>query len=64
MIKTFPVVEVHSEKITVPSATAFTGVPSSVAISMAKCLSFALYPCVIFPLMGDVKTKFLLLLRL
>jgi len=37
-IITYPVSVVHSEKITVPSAAALTGVPTLVTTSIAKCL--------------------------
>jgi hypothetical protein len=38
---TYPVSIVHPEKITVPSATAFTGAPIFAVISTAKCLEVA-----------------------
>ena len=52
MTMTYPVSAVHSEKITVPSATAFTGVPTLATMSMAKWLFSELNVCDTVPVIG------------
>ena len=57
-IITYPVSVVHSEKITVPSAAALTGVPSLATTSIAKCLFSELNNWETFPLTGAKNTIF------
>ena len=60
MTMTYPVSAVHSEKITVPSATAFTGVPTLATMSMAKWLFSELNVCDTVPVIGAKNTTFAL----